>query len=139
MSEKVKAKPQALGIAALLVLSLAHSFFLVSSQVLFKIAEFAPHDGIWDLVLTVASNPTVILSVLSFGCSTICWWVILRNFDFSLAYPLISLNYIFAVFYAVFVLQENVPTIRYFGIVSIIVGVLIMTLKEGKIQADVQI
>ena len=138
MSDKASTKPQALGIAALLALSLAHSFFLVSSQVLFKIAEFAPHNGIWEIVWIVVSNPTVLLSVLSFSCSTACWWVILKNFDFSLSYPLISVNYIYAVVYAQFILHEDIPIIRYIGIACIIAGVLIMTLKEGKTKGKMQ-
>jgi drug/metabolite transporter (DMT)-like permease len=134
MSDRAKTKANTVGIAGLLILSFAHSFFLVSSQVLFKIAEFAPHDGIWDLLWIVASNPIVILSVLSFGGSMVCWWVILKNFDFSLAYPLISLNYVFALAYAVLVLRESIPATRYMGVIAIILGVLVMTIKEEKLK-----
>ncbi|HQH50016.1 MAG TPA: hypothetical protein PLA08_01260 [Candidatus Cloacimonadota bacterium] len=136
MSKEKNTRSKLMGIAALLILSFAHSFFLVSSQVLFKIAALAPVNGIWSLIWALISNPTVILSVFCFGCSTVCWWVILRNFDFSLAYPLASIHYLFALAYAVIVLHEPIPASRYIGVVAIMAGVMTMTLNEKKGKAE---
>jgi undecaprenyl phosphate-alpha-L-ara4N flippase subunit ArnE len=62
-------------------------------------------------------------SGLSMVSATILWFYILKNNELSLAYPLISISYIFGALAAVFIFHETIPFTRWIGILFIMIGV----------------
>ena len=59
--------------------------------------------------------------------ATIIWFYLLKNNDLSLAYPLISIGYVFAALAAVFFLHETIPLTRWICILFIMIDVLLLT------------
>jgi undecaprenyl phosphate-alpha-L-ara4N flippase subunit ArnE len=54
---------------------------------------------------------------------------IIRHFEFSIAYPLISISYVWGVLAAIFIFHENIPPIRFVGVALIVVGVICIVQK----------
>ncbi len=65
-------------------------------------------------------------SGLLFIGASILWLHIIKHFPLSVAYPLVSLSYVFAMLAAVFIFQETVPLVRWIGVTLIILGVFLM-------------
>lgn len=60
---------------------------------------------------------------VGFGGASLLWIYMLRNFDFSQAYPITAMSYIFGMFAAYLIFDESIPWTRWIGVVLIIVGV----------------
>ena len=58
-----------------------------------------------------------------------CWAYVLKKMDFSQAYPLSSLSFIFGMFLAFFLFQESIPFTRWIGVVLIVVGCVLISMK----------
>ena len=59
--------------------------------------------------------------------ATLIWFYILKHHEFSLAYPLISISYIFMMLASIFIFHETIPLTRWVGVVLILVGLFFMT------------
>ena len=59
--------------------------------------------------------------------ASLIWFYILKHFDFSVAYPLISISYLIGMVAAFFVFHETIPFTRWIGVVLIMVGVFLVT------------
>ena len=68
----------------------------------------------------------IIYSVLAFLVAIIIWLGLLSRIDFGMLYPLISLSYVFGLIAAKFILNEQVPTIRWVGVGFIFLGVFLI-------------
>ena len=47
---------------------------------------------------------------------------ILKNYPFSMAYPLISMSYVFGMVASVLIFHETVPAVRWIGVLLIMAG-----------------
>lgn len=107
----------------------AQSFFLVLSQVSlkkgFSSVELFP-VSIKSLT-AIISNGWLWMTGISFALAAGIWLFVLKRYPFSLAYPLVSISYIFALAAAVFIFRENVPAIRWTGVAVIIAGIFLIT------------
>jgi len=72
-------------------------------------------------------NPWVFSGFLLFGISAIFWLVVLSRLDLSVAYPMVSLAYVLLTLAAVIFFKENVPLIRWIGILVICLGVILIS------------
>lgn len=72
-------------------------------------------------------QPYVFIGILCFGVSSIFWLVVLSRIDLSLAYPLVSIAYIVVAIFSYFVFKENVSLLRWIGIITICLGVLLIS------------
>ena len=93
---------------------------LASGQAMFKLFVDKLGEGGWayqNLKQTSMTN----------------WWVltlmVLFFMDFSQAYPLSSLSFIFGMFLAFFLFQESIPFTRWIGVVLIVVGCVLISMK----------
>ena len=111
----------------LIGLSIMSSFLIVTSQVLFKvaIAELSLISVI-D-ILSLIANPCIYACLISFIAGNVLWWMIIGKYDFSLAYPLVSLNYLFAVIYSIALFKEPTSVKIVIGMILIIVGIVFVT------------
>ena len=66
------------------------------------------------------------LGVLAYGLATLAYFYVLSRVHLSWAYGIGGLSYIFATLLAYFVLAENVPLLRWAGVVIITVGVVLI-------------
>lgn len=77
--------------------------------------------------LTTVFQKYVFIGVMLYFLSTALWFVALSKAEVSYVYPLISMGYILTAFLARFFFNENIPLVRWFGILLIIGGVFLVT------------
>ena len=106
---------------------------LASGQAMFKLFVDKLGEGGWayqNLKQTSMTNWWVLtLMVLFFGASFALWAYVLKKMDFSQAYPLSSLSFIFGMFLAFFLFLESIPFTRWIGVVLIVVGCVLISMK----------
>ena len=113
----------------LICLMTMQSLFLVLSQIFLKIGL----NKISKLEISIScgfelfKNYFMWLAVLSMVLAAGVWLWVLRKYDFSIAYPLVSISYVFVLFSSVFVFNENVPVLRWIGVAIIIIGIILIT------------
>ena len=90
-------------------------------------------ENIWafqNLLDTTKTYWWVLTSMtLLFGASFTLWAYVLKKMDFSQAYPLSSLSFIFGMLLAYLVLSETIPTTRWIGVVLIVIGCFLIIMR----------
>lgn len=111
-----------------LIIGILQSIFLTAGQVFLKIAmnRMGQFEWTWNYFKDLLLNWPLAACGITFGFAGILWIYMLKNFDFSLAYPITSLSYIFGMVAAAFILNESVPAARWIGVLFIVVGVCFM-------------
>jgi len=71
-------------------------------------------------------NPLVILSLVLAFIAALAWIAAVSKAELSFAYPFTSLGYIFVLFFSSLILKEHIPTMRWFGVFIIGIGILIV-------------
>jgi len=83
--------------------------------------------NIFSLGMQVFANPWVITSLLCYGISVLIWMLVLAKIPVSIAYPMISLGYIFNAIAAHYWLNEDMNFLRIAGIIIILIGVVLIS------------
>lgn len=78
------------------------------------------------LAVQIASEPRVLIGLVLFAISAVMWLVVLSRIPLSLAYPFAGLTYVFVVVFSKFALKEDVPGIRWLGLVLIVSGIILV-------------
>lgn len=108
----------------LLLISILQSVLLCGGQVLLKFA--LQHMGAfsWTLNFFVRNltNWWFLGCGICYGLATILWFYIIKHFPFSMAYPMISISYVFGMLVAIYIFHEQVPPIRWLGVFFIMIG-----------------
>ena len=116
-----------------LILVILQASALASGQAMFKKFVEKLGEGGWayeNLKATSNSNWWILLlMVLFFGTSFTLWAYVVKKMDFSQAYPLSSLSFIFGMFLAYFMFQESIPFTRWIGVVLIVIGCVLISMK----------
>lgn len=73
------------------------------------------------------TNVSFVLSGMLLGASLITWLLVLKHFDVSIAYPLLSLNYIVVLVLASVIFGEKIPSKRWVGVTCILAGVVVLS------------
>ena len=60
------------------------------------------------------------------GIGLLLWMLVLTQLDVSLAYPLLSINYVLVLLAARFVFAEHVPSHRWVGAFAIVAGIVLL-------------
>ncbi len=104
------------------------SFLLVTSQVTLKIAMTKLGKFVWtkEYILNVVKNIPLAISGITIVGATLLWFHVLKKYEFSLAYPLVAMSYVFGMIAAVVVFKEAVPVARWIGVSLIIIGVILV-------------
>ena len=115
----------------LVLLVTFQSALLTASQVFLKMALTAFGKFQWTLTFfkTVFTNIPFALSGISIASASIIWFYVLKKFDFSLAYPMISISYVFGLLAAYFIFHEPIVWTRWLGVAVIILGVILVAQK----------
>jgi len=112
----------------LLILSLMQSAMLAAGQVFLKIAmKRAPKFTFtWPVIKDYLTNWPFLYCGICMGAATVLWLYILRRYDFSVAYPLVSFSYVFGMIASVLIFHEIVPTTRWIGLILIVSGTFLL-------------
>ena len=79
-----------------------------------------------SMLLTAFMNPMVLAGLAVFGISAISWLVVLSRVPLSIAYPMVSLGYVFVVIFSWLVFKETVKPITLMGCLMIGIGVFLI-------------
>ncbi len=109
----------------LILLSILQSFLLCMGQILLKFAlqrmsAFAWTKDFW--LNSIFLNWWWLGTGVAFLGAAVLWMYIIKNFPFSIAYPLTSLTYIFGMLAASVVFHESISITQWTGILCIMAG-----------------
>ena len=112
----------------LLALIFTQSVLLVAAQSLLKVSvqKFGSFRWAWSYFATVLTTWQFALSGICALACMLTWMHVLKHYEFSLAYPLLSVSYIIGLVVACFFFHEAVPLTRWIGVVIIMVGVYLV-------------
>lgn len=108
----------------LLFLALVQSMLLSGGQVMLKIALQKMGSFAWTREFWVGlfTNWWFMGTGAFMGMGSVLWMYILKKYPFSLAYPMVSLSYVFGMLAAIFFFHESVSLQRWIGVLMIIGG-----------------
>jgi len=72
-------------------------------------------------------NPLVILSLTLAFIGALAWIAVVSKVKLSFAYPFTSLGYVLVLLLSSLILKEQIPTMRWIGVVVIGIGVFIVS------------
>jgi len=77
-------------------------------------------------LIKVIFTPYIFLGLVLYAVAMFLWLSILSRVELSLAYPMLSLGYVFVIFASWLIFNEHVSTLRIAGILFICIGVAMM-------------
>ena len=77
----------------------------------------------WHYFKTVFTTWQFAVSGVCALSAMIVWMYTLKHYDFSLAYPLLSISYVIGLLAAFFIFHETIPLTRWIGVVIVMIGV----------------
>jgi len=75
-------------------------------------------------ILGIITNKYLMLGLVFYGVSTILWFNVLSKMKLSVAYPMISMGYVFTTILAFFFLKEEIGLNQIGGLCLIIAGIV---------------
>lgn len=108
----------------LIPLAVAQSLLLAAGQVFLKFAlarmlPFSMSLAFWKSVFV---NWQFAACGICYGAGSLLWFYILKHFPFSMAYPMVSLSYVFGMIAAVVFFHEPVSLTKWLGVLLIMAG-----------------
>jgi len=116
----------ALGLVAIILLSVGQTSMKVGLN---HIGGISLADGVATL-LKLLRTPWVIVGFACYGLSSILWLDVLSKLDFSLAFPMVGLTYVFTLLIGRFFFHETVGLDRMLGVGLIVLGIFFLA-KSG--------
>ena len=83
--------------------------------------------GLASVGLRIGTSPWVILGLMVYVSGTFFWLIALSRVELSFAYPFASLSYVLILASAWALLGETVSVLRLAGVITICLGVLIVS------------
>jgi len=84
-------------------------------------------SGLVQVGIQVFTNLKVVGGFAAYGISSLFWIAVLSEINLSLAYPMLALNYVLVPLTAWLFLSEQIPPLRWLGMVIIIIGVIVIS------------
>lgn len=117
------------GGSVLFGLAIIQSAVLAFGQVFLKLglmrmAPFGWNTTFWKSALL---NWQFALSGICFGGASLLWMYIIKKYPLSMAYPLVSLSYVFGLLAAMWVFHEDVNLNKWIGVALIMIGCYIIS------------
>ncbi len=103
----------------------------VAGQTAIKIGVSQPGaseaaSGIVSLIEMIFTSPFVLLGLALYAVGALAWIAVLAHMDLSLAYPFLALNFVLIALVSKFVLGEDIPPLRWAGILVICTGIILV-------------
>lgn len=118
-----------LGLVAIILLSAGQTALKAGLNAIGGVSLADGLAGIFKLFQT----PWVIVGFLCYGLSSVLWLDVLSKLDFSLAFPMVGLTYVFTLLIGRFFFGEAVGWERILGVVLILSGVLFL-IRSGPLK-----
>lgn len=93
-----------------------------------RVGEFSAS---FDTLLRTFTEWRVVLGFILIFSGALFWLGVISRVDLSFAYPLLALSYVISLIPAHFVLKESVTPNRILGAFVIMIGVIIVTWRQG--------
>ena len=90
---------------------------LITKEFLYILTDASP---------PIFDNPYLLIGLISYFISTIIWIVALSRVSVSIAYPMISLGYVFVALAAWFLFNEPLSPIKLLALGIIIFGIILL-------------
>jgi undecaprenyl phosphate-alpha-L-ara4N flippase subunit ArnE len=112
----------------IITLSTIQSLFLAGGQVFLKFAmnRMDAFSFTWKFFHDLLTNWYLLATGVCMLIASLLWFYIIKHFEFSIAYPMISISYIFGMLAAIYIFHEAVPLIRWVGVLLIMAGVVLI-------------
>ena len=82
-----------------------------------------------ETIKRAVKQPRLWIGLTLFGISALFWLVVLSRVPLSVAYPFVGISYILIVGFSRVFLNEQVPTLRWIGVVVVALGIAIVGLS----------
>lgn len=107
-----------------IVLAVVQSALLAGGQVLLKFAlqKMRPFGWNADFWTSLLQNWQFACCGLFFCASSVLWMYIVKHWPLSVAYPMISISYVFGLLAAVVFFDESVSATKWMGVALIMMG-----------------
>ncbi len=117
----------------LLPLALLQSALLALGQVLLKFAlgRMAPVGWTATFVKSVLLNWQFALCGITFAAAGVLWMYIVKHFPLSMAYPMVSLSYVFGMIAAIVFFHETVDITKWIGVLLIMAGCTLISIHNA--------
>ena len=83
-------------------------------------------NNLTAISLQVAANPFILAGLACYVISVLVWLLVLSRVDVGVAYPMMSLGYIFTAIAAYYLFSEHLTSLRIIGIGVIMLGVYLV-------------
>ncbi len=106
------------------ILAVLQSALLAGGQVFLKFAmgKMKPFAWTRDFWTSLLLNWQFACCGAFFGASSVLWMYIVKHYPLSVAYPMISLSYVFGMLAAIIFFHEMVSPVKWIGIGLIMAG-----------------
>jgi drug/metabolite transporter (DMT)-like permease len=84
------------------------------------------YDGAWKLFLDALFNWKILVGMSFYFLGSFIFIIMLKKEDISFLQPLFSLVYVITPVLALTILHEQIPSIRWVGVIVILIGVFIV-------------
>ena len=111
-----------LGVVAILLLSTGQTLLKLGLNQIGGVSLTSGLQAVGKLLQT----PWVALGLFFYMASTVLWLDVLSKLDFSMAFPMMGLNYVFVLLIGHFVFHEPVGLTRIMGVVLILTGIFVL-------------
>lgn len=112
----------------LFLIAVVQSMLLCGGQVLLKFALQKMGGFAWTVHFFASqlANWWFLGCGICYAAATVLWMYIIKNFPFSMAYPMISLSYVFGMLAAMLIFHESIPATRWIGVALIMGGCILV-------------
>ena len=112
----------------LIILSILQSALLAMAQVMLKFAmmRMEPFVCSRNYFYSLLLNWQFALCGICFGAASLLWMYIVRHFPLSIAYPMVSVSYVFGMIAAIVFFHETVDVWKWIGVFLIITGCILI-------------
>jgi drug/metabolite transporter (DMT)-like permease len=97
---------------------------LVTGEVNFRVS-------ILSELIKLVFNPVVFSGLILYFVGTVLWLIALSKTTLNFAYPFTALTFVLVMVSSKVIFLENIPTLRYFGVILIILGLLLSSVAKG--------
>lgn len=105
----------------------------VSGLTILKVSGESSSIAFSNNILNLKLTYTTIIGLLFYVISFVLWIVLIQRFNLSYIYPITTgLAYFLVIASSIFVLKESISSIQWAGLLFILVGVILMNIKQWK-------
>src|SRR6185369_5930429 len=94
-----------------------------------EIGKIVPAE-VLRLLKSGATNPAILLGVFFEALFFACLLMLMSRSDISFLWPLTALSFVMTTFAALFFLGESVSTVRWAGVIFIVIGAALISYSE---------